>query len=91
MDHSPELLPHWKDGGNAVTNFEKGLELIYEMAIKESGDSDLYIGPPTPNGSSNMKALRMHLSPYDCSRKSLSHFWNIYDQIKMTFELIQAT
>jgi hypothetical protein len=69
-------ISHFTEGGTGVTNFDIEQKEIYESAVKEYGDDNIYIGPPFGRLKSHGNYLALH-APTDY--KDLSKFWRIFD------------
>ena len=70
---------HWTDksGGKGMTNFSIDKLAIYEEAIKQYGDDDLFIGKPIKPIDKNNQS---YLALYCDGIKNLSDFWRVYER-----------
>ncbi len=69
--------------GTFVTNFASQFWPVYEAAIDEFGDPDLFLQKePSPNGRSRDNSFHIR------ERKRLDEFWEIYDKHRLRIGLL---
>jgi hypothetical protein len=72
---------HWVHGGTVVTNFDEEDRPLYEAAIKEYGDADLFISD-TPMPPKTWGASLHDLRGVKGRKGGLGAFWRVFDELK---------